>query len=231
MTASMDERLLNLLRIVVEDYIGTSEPVASGGLVERYKLQVSPATIRNWFTELDKAGLLLQPHTSGGRVPTEQGYKQYVDHFITEKPVSKRDRDKLAISATTPRNEGQRVKSVARMLAELSGLAVIVAHSEADTYYTGLSQLFAQPEFREWQRVVSLSELLDHLDDTLSALRQRSFIAPQILIGEECPFGQACSAVLGSTEEGLVGILGPIRMDYQYSSGLMRTAMDAISQV
>lgn len=227
----MDERLLNLLRIVVEDYIDTAEPVASGGVVERYDLGVSPATIRNWFAELDKAGLLLQPHTSGGRIPTEDGFKQYVQTFITEKPAPKRDRDKLEKSATMPRDEGRRVKSVAKMLAELSGLAVIVALNEADTYYTGLSQLFAQPEFKEWQRVVSLSELLDHLDDTLGALRQQAFTNTQILIGEECPFGQACGAVLGKTEEGLVGILGPIRMDYQYSSGLMRAAMDAISNV
>lgn len=224
----MDDKLLNLLRIVVEEYVATAEPVASGPLVKRYDLAVSPATIRNWFSELDETGLLMQPHTSGGRVPTEQGFKTYVEHFVKPKPAQKRERDILAKAALIPSEDERRMKQVAKTLAELSGLAVIVALNQADTFYTGLSQLFAQPEFKNWERVVSLTELLDHLDDTLGKLRSHSFAAPQILLGSECPFGVACGSVVATTDGALVGLLGPIRMDYQANLSQLISALEAL---
>lgn len=217
----MDERLLNLLRTVVDEYVATAEPVGSQSLVTRYRLDVSPATVRNWFAELEEAGCLTQPHTSGGRIPTEKGFQTYLEHFVEEKPVGKRERDILQQSAALPPDDGKRLKSVAKTLAELSGLATVVGLGHADTFYTGLSQLFGQIEFQNWKRVVNLTEILDHLDDTMRDLRSRSFDAPQILLGRSCPFGVSCGTVLISHPEGLVGILGPVRMDYQHALSLL----------
>ncbi|MEK7473612.1 MAG: hypothetical protein AAB668_02715 [Patescibacteria group bacterium] len=219
----MDERLANLLRLVVEEYVSTAEPVGSQALVERYKLDVSPATIRNWFAELDALGLLTQPHTSGGRVPTEEGYKQYVAANVLPRPAGKRVRERLKNAAAT-----DDLKSVARELAELSGLATIVAQQESDTYYTGLSQLFGQTEFRDWRQVVLITELLDHLDHTLSRLRRHGISAPQILLGKDSPFGPASGMVIASTPYGLVGIVGPLRMDYQDAFSNLLSALEAL---
>jgi heat-inducible transcriptional repressor len=222
----MDQRLNNLLRLVVEEFVASGEPVSSQTIVDHYKLDVSPATVRNWFAELDELGWLMQPHTSGGRVPTETGFKHYVATEVVARPAGKRVRERLKDAATT---DGHRVKAVARELADLSGLAVIAALHESDTYYTGLSQLFAQSEFKNWQRVVSLTELLDHLDDTLGSLRHQQFTTPQIFLGKECPFGPACGAVVVTSSHGLVGILGPLRMDYQDAFSNLISALEALN--
>lgn len=223
----MDAKLLQLLKLVTEEYIASAEPVGSQALVQRHGLEVSSATVRNWFSALDEAGLLQQTHTSGGRIPTEDGFRLYVENFITPKSASKKTRDRLVQAATL---EGDRkIKLVAREVADSLGLAAIVALHEADTYYTGLSQLFAQPEFRHWQRVVSMTELLDHLDQTLGSLRRTNFEQPQWFIGKDCPFGPASSVIVASSPQGLIGILGPIRMDYQDALSHLIAAIEALS--
>jgi transcriptional regulator of heat shock response len=96
----MDAKLLQLLKLVTEEYIASAEPVGSQALVERHGLEVSSATVRNWFSALDEAGLLQQTHTSGGRIPTEDGFRLYVENFITPKSASKKTRDRLVQAAT-----------------------------------------------------------------------------------------------------------------------------------
>ncbi len=222
----MEQRLAKLLKSVVDEYVATAEPVGSQYLVEHYHMDVSPATVRNWFTELEDEDLVAQPHTSGGRVPTEKGFRVYIQMFVQPKPASKREREVLERAINVPRDEGgHHVKNLAKTLADLSGQATVVGFNSADTYYTGLSQLFAQPEFKNWQRVISLSEVLDRLDETLHRLRHQVFPEPQILLGSDCPFGSSCGTILGSWEGGLIGILGPIRMDYQMGLSLLSTAI------
>lgn len=184
-------RLLKLLQAVAEEYIQTAQPVGSQTLVERQGLEVSSATVRNWFTELDELGYLIQPHTSGGRVPTEVGYRAYVASALTAKGLSKKVQQDLELAIKEISDRAIRMKRIARFLADMTGLAVFVRFGSYDSYYTGLSQLFAQPEFHDWQRVVSLSEILDRLDEALQALAPVSHTNPVILIGSQSPFGRS----------------------------------------
>ncbi len=225
----MEPRLTGLLQAIVEEYIETAQPVGSQHLVERHKLGVSSATIRNWCAELEAAGYLMQPHTSGGRIPTEQGFRTYVTEFVEIKPAHKRERDLLERAYQLSTDDERRLKGLAKALADLSGQAVIVGSGEADTYYTGLSQLFAQPEFRNWQQVVSLTEVLDRLDEALNAVRQTTIQEPTVLLGHECPFGPSCATILVTVPSGLIGILGPIRMDYVQAVSLMSSAFHLLS--
>ena len=87
-----EERRLQVLRAIVDDYVQTHEPVGSRVLVERHGLAVSPATIRNDMAALEEAGLIQQPHTSAGRIPTDKGYRMFVDRPQTTKPVSAPER-------------------------------------------------------------------------------------------------------------------------------------------
>ncbi|HEU0050758.1 MAG TPA: hypothetical protein VFQ60_01740 [Patescibacteria group bacterium] len=224
----MEERLQSLLKTVIEEYVATALPVGSQYLVSRYHLDVSSATIRHWFVELEQEGFLTQPHTSGGRIPTEAGFRFYVEAFVQPKPSSKRDRELLQKAATVPKEDGRRLKNVAKALADLSGQATVVGLNEADTFYTGLSQLFTQPEFHNWQQVVSLTEILDRLDETLQNLRKQSFPEPKILLGNDCPFGPGCGVILASVNRGLIGILGPLRMDYQLGFSLIHSALQEL---
>jgi heat-inducible transcriptional repressor len=84
----LDDRTQAILRAVIEEYVATASPVGSQALVERYGLNVSSATVRNIFVELEAAGLLSQPHTSAGRVPTDAGYRFYVESIIDTAPLA-----------------------------------------------------------------------------------------------------------------------------------------------
>ncbi|MCL2782139.1 MAG: heat-inducible transcriptional repressor HrcA [Actinomycetia bacterium] len=84
----VEERKLEVLRAIVEDFIATNEPVGSRALAERHNLGVSPATIRNDMAALEEEGLIAQPHTSAGRVPTDAGYRLFVDRLTSVKPLS-----------------------------------------------------------------------------------------------------------------------------------------------
>jgi heat-inducible transcriptional repressor len=89
---SVEDRKLEVLRAIVEDYISTNEPVGSKGLVDRHNLGVSPATIRNDMAALEEDGLIVAPHTSAGRVPTDAGYRMFVDRLTSLKPLSGAER-------------------------------------------------------------------------------------------------------------------------------------------
>src|SRR5215471_5786410 len=87
-----DDRRLAVLRAIVQDYVATQEPVGSKALVERHNLGVSPATIRNDMAVLEDEGYIHQPHTSAGRVPTDKGYRLFVDRLSQVKPLSSAER-------------------------------------------------------------------------------------------------------------------------------------------
>ena len=88
----IDDRRLSVLRAIVEDFVATSEPVGSKALVDRHHLGVSPATIRNDMSALEDEGYIAQPHTSAGRVPTDKGYRLFVDKLAGVKPMSTAER-------------------------------------------------------------------------------------------------------------------------------------------
>lgn len=224
----MEERRARLLQAIIEEYIASAQPVGSQSLVSRYNLEVSPATVRNWCVELEEEGLLAQPHTSGGRIPTEQGFQMYVARYVVPKTCPKRERDVLERAYLSEGDEERRIKQLAKALAEVSELAVVAAIGEADTYYTGLSYLFSQPEFRDWQRVVSLTEVLDRLDNALLQTRQIKLDEPRILLGVDCPFGQVCGSILLTVGSSMIGILGPMRMEYQDAYRLMLGVRDVV---
>ena len=92
----VEDRKLAVLRAIVEDYVSTQEPVGSKALVDRHRLGVSPATVRNDMAVLEDEGYITQPHTSAGRVPTDKGYRLFVDKLTTVKPMSGAEKRAIA---------------------------------------------------------------------------------------------------------------------------------------
>ena len=88
----LNDRRLKVLRAIVTDYVSMHEPVGSKALVERHSLDVSPATVRNDMAALEEEGYLAQPHTSAGRIPTDKGYRLFVDKLADIKPLSPAER-------------------------------------------------------------------------------------------------------------------------------------------
>lgn len=227
----MDLRLEKILALVIEDFIATAEPVGSQALVTQHGLDVSPATVRNWFAELVDQGMLIQPHTSAGRIPSEAAYRWYVETQLGEPTVGKREQVLFERIAQETEDGERRIKAAAKVCANTAGVAAIVGTNASDSYYTGLTELFQQPEFRDWSRVVSMSAVLDKLDDQLAQLRRTTYEQPTILIGEQCPFGASCAAVLVTLPgNALLTLLGPIRMPYREARNLLRTVTEVFQK-
>ena len=106
---------------------------------------------------------------------------------------------------------------------------MFVRFGSYDSYYTGLSQLFAQPEFHDWQRVVSLSEILDRLDEALQALAPVAHAEPVVLIGSQSPFGSICSTIYLDRDGVMIGVLGPLRMNYARIHAALTTISTLLS--
>ena len=119
----MNERRARVLQIVAEAYIETAHPVASGHVAER--LDVSSATVRNDFGSLESVGLLQQPHTSAGRIPTALGFRSYASQFLPPKPLSPSERRRLGLQLAGAAGD-QFYALASRLAADLSGYAVTV---------------------------------------------------------------------------------------------------------
>ncbi|MDO8120212.1 heat-inducible transcriptional repressor HrcA [Isoptericola sp. b490] len=123
-----DDRRLDVLRAIVEDYVTTNEPVGSRALVERHALDVSPATIRNDMAVLEEAGYIAQPHTSAGRVPTDKGYRLFVDRLSSVKPLSAAERRAIATFLADAVDLDDVVDRSVRLLSQLTHQVAVVQY-------------------------------------------------------------------------------------------------------
>jgi len=230
---SMDDRKKAIFSDVLEEYIRSAKPIGSKVIVDKYYKDLSSATIRNEMKALEKEGFITHPHTSAGRIPTEKGYQFYIDNFLEEKEVAKKDREEIQKAIGSFKQfEPDLVKTIAKTIAHLSDETVFVAFSQNDFYYTGLSNIFKKPEFAELEVVYNLSEIIDHMDEVMSAMFE-DVDKTTILLGKENPFGNICSSVLtkyhNKSQNGLFGILGPMRMDYNRNNSLVNFAERLLS--
>ena len=121
-------RRLDVLRAIVEDYVATEEPVGSKALVERHGLGVSPATVRNDMAALEEEGYIHQPHTSAGRVPTDKGYRLFVDRLATLKPMTAAERRAIATLLDGAVDLDDVVQRSVRLLSQLTRQVAIVQY-------------------------------------------------------------------------------------------------------
>jgi heat-inducible transcriptional repressor len=124
----LDDRKLAVLRAIVEDYVSTNEPVGSKNLVDRHSLDVSPATIRNDMAVLEEQGFIVQPHTSAGRVPTDKGYRLFVDRLSGVKPFTAAERRAIETFLTGAYDLDDVVMRTVRLLAQLTRQVAVVQY-------------------------------------------------------------------------------------------------------
>ncbi|MDO5033963.1 MAG: heat-inducible transcriptional repressor HrcA [Actinomycetaceae bacterium] len=127
------ERRLDVLRAIVSDYVETREPVGSNSLARRHDLGVSPATIRNDMAALEQAGLIYQPHTSAGRIPTVAGYRMFVDSLTKIKPMSRPERRAVESFLSGAVDIDEAVERTVRLLAQLTRQVAIVQYPHYDS--------------------------------------------------------------------------------------------------
>src|SRR3954465_2542897 len=177
-----EERRLDVLRAIVEDYVATGEPVGSKALVERHGLGVSPATVRNDMAALEDEGYITQPHTSAGRGPPDKGYRLFVDRLTTVKPMSSAEKRAIASLLDGAVDLDDVVQRSVRLLSQLTRQVAIVQYptlSRSTVRHvelvalapTRLLVVLILSTGRVEQRLVELEEEL--ADEALVALRSR----------------------------------------------------------
>ncbi len=217
----MNTRTEAILDAIIRDYVETAEPVGSLSLVEKFDFPFSPATVRGEMAELERLGYIYQPHTSAGRVPTDKGYRYFVNLMVSEsKALALRDEREIRHQMLEQHMKYEKlIDLAAKTLADATGNVGIVGVSGL-IYSHGLANLFAQPEFRESDNAVRAAEILDRMHELVAEIP--NVVNPIVFIGSESPFSAAagCSLVVTGFETpynsiGRLAVLGPTRMDYE----------------
>ena len=143
----LDDRKLDVLKAIVTDYVASREPVGSKALVERHKLDVSAATVRNDMAVLEEEGYIMQPHTSAGRLPTDKGYRLFVDRLAHIKPLSPAERSAITTYLNGTADVDDLVMRTVRLLAQLTRQVAIVQYPVAQrTQVRHVELLLLTPE-------------------------------------------------------------------------------------
>lgn len=226
----MTERQIQILAAIIEQHAEIAAPVGSVLLAKLFG--VSSATIRSEMVKLEDLGLIMQPHTSAGRIPTDAGYRFYVN-MLNEaydgKNILPLDRSTRAIEArvnTFSNHADRAIRSAVDSLVELThnlGLATI----GDELYLSGISNLFSQPEFASGEHVQSVARLLDNLEPWLREAAPNEPL--NVYIGSENPIGGNCGASLiisrfrsPYSDRSYIGVLGPTRQSYDKVMRLVR---------
>ena len=176
----VDDRRLDVLRAIVEDFVSTSEPVGSKALADRHHLGVSPATIRNDMAVLEEEGLIAQPHTSAGRVPTDKGYRVFVDRLATVRPLSAAERRAIAGFLEQGVDLDDVITRTVRLLSQLTHQVALVQYPRLDRSTVRHIDLVPLSETKAMlvlitntgrveQRLIAAAEPMD--EDTLAGIR------------------------------------------------------------
>ncbi len=234
----MTERQVQILAAIIEQYAEVASPVGSITLAKLFG--VSSATIRSEMAKLEELGFITQPHTSAGRIPTDKGYRFYVNAITEaqESSMPQLDRSARAIEArvSTHLDRADRaIRSAVDSLVDLThnlGLATI----GDELYMNGIGNLFSHPEFMQGDHVQAVARLLDNLEPWLREAAPNEPL--NVYIGSENPIGKTSGASLiisrfrsPYSDNSYIGVLGPTRQSYGKVMRLVRHAGAMLEEV
>ena len=221
----LDERKRRILEAIVRDYLHTAEPVSSRNIWRHYMPDLSPATIRNEMADLEEMGFIIQPHTSAGRIPTDLGYRYYIDYLMRARQLTSKENTIINEGLQHVRRDVEdALHQTLKVLSQLLEYASVVAtlNDKTRVYASGFSHMLKQPEFSDINYTRQLMETMEEED--LMAEIVREYTTEKgitIRIGGENSFKEIkhCSVVMHSYEmkdgaSGGIGVIGPTRMSY-----------------
>ena len=230
----MTDRQAKILQAIVEQYAEVASPVGSSLLAKVF--DVSSATVRAEMAALEREGYIKQPHTSAGRVPTDKGYRFYVNRLAenTDLPSEKRAQRALTARVQHGGLPEQTIRNAVDTLVELThnlGMATI----GNQLYMSGLSNLFGQPDFMHPGQVQEVARLLDNLQPWLNEAAPNEPLS--VYIGRENPIGRSAGASLiisrfrsPFSDRSYIGVLGPTRQSYKDVMSLVGRAGQALEE-
>ena len=210
--ANAEDRRFEVLRAIVADFVATKEPIGSKSLVERHNLGVSSATVRNDMAVLEAEGYITQPHTSSGRVPTEKGYREFVDRLHDVKPLSSAERRAIQGFLESGVDLDDVLRRAVRLLAQLTRQVAVVQYPTLSTSSVrhleviGLTparllMVVITDSGRVDQRIVELGDVID--DHQLAQLRE---MLGQALVGKRLSVASTAVADLAGEIHGRSGL-------------------------
>jgi transcriptional regulator of heat shock response len=232
----MSSRRLEILRAIVDEYVATQEPVGSKAIAERHGLGISPATIRNEMAVLEEEGLIKQPHTSAGRIPTDLGYRVFVDKLATVKPLSPAERRAIETFLEGSSDLEELLKKSVKLLADITKQVAVVTYpiigdgreklAVSGTAHLARSGedlgLTLSPILEALEEQVVLMRLLDEANSTVHVRIGREQMETNLQTTSLVTVGYGAE----SAQLGALGVLGPTRMDYAGSIA----AVDAVAR-
>ena len=229
------ERQKEILNRIVADYIDLAQPVSSEFLEEKHHFGICPATIRIEMQKLTDTGFLYQPHTSAGRVPTDKGYRFFVDNLFARQNFVKqnlggfekgfpKEKTLLKVEDLIEREMGDGVRflqSLTKNLASFSSNSLALGYLfDEDLFWKeGWEDVLGEPEFKETKVITDFADVIKHFEKEIEDIKINSEI--KVYIGKENPFSKAkeFSIIISSChfpdkEKGVLAIAGPKRMAY-----------------
>lgn len=237
----MKERTLMILSALIKDFIETANPVASKHLLETCDdLNISSATVRNEFATLEEVGLIASPHVSAGKVPTEKGYRFFVDQLLTNEEKNEkliREIFEKHIENYRLAKSKESIFDAMKLVSQLSNNVAFATLDNDRTFYLGLSNVLRSPEFiTEPEKGAQVVEVFEGREKFREMLSNMELIENdvKIFIGEENILEEvnSCAMIVGkfrgNSASGYIGILGPMRMKYSYNRALVRNVLEMV---
>jgi heat-inducible transcriptional repressor len=228
----MENRQELILGSVVKEYVDSAVPVSSLLLAKKYNFNLSPATIRAEMLELESEKYLYQPHISAGRIPTDKGFRYFVDVLMPEGDLSIKEQKSLQVEIIKLKAQNKMlVRTAAKLLSVMSeNFAVSGIINSEDFFKSGMQRLFSQPEFNNLDSICKIAKVIDYLDENIDELSKelKSKSEIKVYIGKENPINGAdeCGMIVSKCgfkngEEGILAIIGPKRMKYSHNVSLI----------
>ncbi len=213
-----------ILAIVIGQYIKTVSPVGSQFITEEHKLEVSPATVRNILAELEEDGYLSHPHTSAGRMPTQRGYRYYVDHLMRE--IQLLEDEKRRITQEYRRHTRQLedlMEKTSQVISDLTHYTSIVTLDDErgrKIICKGTSYVVGYPDNTDILKIQAILRILEEKERLMEIINRDLQNKIKIYIGHEMALKdmEGCSLAISRFEKdgkkGRIAVLGPTRMQY-----------------
>jgi len=218
------QRKDTVLGIVVNAYIKTMTPVSSSYIVDEHHLDLSPATIRNILAELEEDGFLTHPHTSAGRLPTQKGYRYYVDNLMNQIQLLEEEKFRIKHEYEKEmRDLEAALEKTSQVISELTHYTSIISVDGWDgkIFCRGTSYVVEYPEHKDVKKIGNILSALEEKQNLLQFINRDLEKKIKIYIGHEivCSDIEGCSLAVSRYEAhsgptGRIAVLGPTRMDY-----------------
>ncbi|MDD5692067.1 MAG: hypothetical protein PHP10_02690 [Candidatus Omnitrophica bacterium] len=232
-------RRKSVLSAAINRHIKNALPVASDDIAREFDL--CSATIRNIFSELEESGFLRHPYTSGGRIPTDKGYRYYVDFLTQQMELIDEEKQRIVKDCKKKiRRLEDALENTSEVISEITHYAGIVSFLEWQDkiFYKGISRILDQPEFRDVDKIRMLVRLMEDKARLLDIVNRDFAGKVKVYIGGELGFPEMenCSLIVSTYKlkdqpSGRLAVLGPMRMDYNHIIPALEYISDVLTDV